>query len=73
MNPLWKMPEVFILIILQVIRIHFSKWEVVVVVCRPRTAGGMRIFELIMIQKHFGEWESHGSTYYLLLSSIGIT
>ena len=58
MNPPWKKPEVFVLIIHQVIRIHFNKWEVVVV-CRPKTPTwrGMRIFVLIMIPIHFGKWE----------------
>jgi hypothetical protein len=41
MNPSWKLPEVFVLKYPQVIRIHFSEWEVVVVVCRPRR--GVRI------------------------------
>jgi hypothetical protein len=53
-NPSWKLPEVFVLIIPQVIRIHISKWEAVV--CRPRR--GMRIFILIipqMIRIHFRE------------------
>ena len=58
MNPPWKMQEVFVLVIHQVIRIHFNKWEVVVV-CRPKTPTwrGMRIFVLIMIQIHFDKWE----------------
>ena len=48
-KPSRKLPEVFILIISQVIRIriHFSKREVVVV-CRPRK--GMRIFVSIIPQ-----------------------
>ena len=55
-NPSWKLRKVFILIISQVIRIHFSKWEVVVV-CRPRTPRGMRIFVLITIPIQLGKWE----------------
>ena len=42
-----KLREVFVLIIPQVIRIHFSKWEVVVV-CRPRRR--MRIYISIIPQ-----------------------
>ena len=35
-NPSWKLPKVFVLIIPQVIRIHFGEWEVVIlVVCHP--------------------------------------
>jgi hypothetical protein len=58
-NPSWKLwPEVFVLIIPQVIRIQISKWEVVV--CRPRR--GMRILVFLltipqMIRIHFSEWE----------------
>jgi hypothetical protein len=59
-NPSRKLPKVFVLIIPQVIRIHISKWEVVLV-CRPRRLGGMRIFVLIIPQMirivHFSEWE----------------
>ena len=50
-NPSWKLPEVFVLIIPKVIRIHISKWE-------PRR--GVRILVLIipqMIRIHFSEWE----------------
>jgi hypothetical protein len=58
MTPSRKLPEVFVLIIPQVIRIHISKWKVVV--CRPRR--GMRIFvlpipQMIRIHWHFSEWE----------------
>ena len=61
-NPSRKLPEVFVLIIPKVIRIHWhlSEWGVVALtVCRPR-----RIFVLIIvipqvIRMHFGdsEWE----------------
>jgi hypothetical protein len=54
-NPSSKLPEVFVLIILQVIRIH--EWEVVVVF-HPRTPRGMRILIIPqVIRIHFGEWE----------------
>ena len=39
-----KLSEVFALIIPQVIRMHFSEWEV----CYPRTPRGMRILVLII-------------------------
>ena len=57
-NPSRKLSEVFVLIS-QVIRIHISKWEAVVV-CRRRILRGMRIFILIIpqvIRVQFGEWE----------------
>ena len=56
MNHSRKLSEVFILIIPQVIRMHFSEcqWKVVVVVCSSRrvlrTLGGVRIFVLIIPQ-----------------------
>ena len=72
-NPPWKKPEVFVLIIHQVIRIHFSKWKVVVV-CYPRTRRGMRMFVLIVIQVHFDKWEvvvcpRRGVRIYVLIIS----
>ena len=60
-SPSWKLSEVFILIIPQVIRIHWNsgEWEVVVVCCPRR---GMKIFVLMInipkvIRIHFSEWE----------------
>jgi len=58
-NPSWRLPEVFVLIIPQVIRIHFSEWEVVVV-CRPRARRGVMTSALKipqMIETHFSDWE----------------
>ena len=60
MNPLRKLLEVFVLIIPQVIRVHFGEWEEVVLVCRPWR--GMRIFVLIILQvirivRRIHEWE----------------
>ena len=57
-NPSRKRSKVFVLIFPrpQVIRIHFSEWEVY----RPRTPRGMRIFVLIIpqvIQIYFAESE----------------
>ena len=59
-NPSRKRPEVFVLIIPQVIRIYwyFSKWEVIPV-CRTRT-GMMRKFVFIIPQVipiHFGDFK----------------
>ena len=59
-DPSGKLSKVFVLI--PVIQIQVSKWEIIIV-CRSRTPGGMRTvtillqLELEVIQFHFGEWE----------------
>ena len=62
-----KLLKAFVLIV--VIRIHVSKWEVVIV-CRSRTPRGMRIILFQVIQFHFGKWEV--AVVYRSLGGVGI-
>ena len=55
-NPSRRLSEVSVLIIPQVIQIHFSEWKV----CCPRTLRGMRMIVLIIplvIRIYSDEWE----------------
>ena len=58
-NAAKNLSEVFVLIILQVIRIHFREWGVVVVVCRPRRGMSMLIIPQVIRISYlkFSEWQ----------------
>ena len=48
-NPSRKQSAVFIFLIPKVIRLRFSEWEAVVIVCFPRNSRGMRTRILVLI------------------------
>ena len=71
-SPSRKQLKAFVLI--EVIQIHFSKWEVVIV-C-SRTPRGIMMRNVMIfpqgIQFHFGEWEATVVKVYRRLGEVGI-
>ena len=70
-----KLSKAFVLI--AVIQIHISKWEVITwIVCRSRTPRKMRTVailpQVIHWQFHFGEWEAAAVWVYGRLGGVGI-
>ena len=72
-NPSRKLSKVFALIILIVIRMHVSKWKVVII-CRFRTPRRTRTVTILpqVIRLHFGEWEAVVVLVYSRFGEVGI-
>ena len=71
-NPSRKPLKAFVLI--EVIQIHFSRWEVVIVCLRTPRGIMMRNVTIFPqgIQFHFGEWEATVVKVYRRLGEVGI-